>query len=107
MLPSTLDDLRYGPYVRLTSTIFAALGTIVGIVGLVASLVGADVFLRLVPLLDVQGLAAGLLGLVAMPVLFALLGARIGALTYVPFRWLQRILAFVGPGGARIGPRPE
>lgn len=102
MLPSTLRDLRYGPYLRLVSTIFAALGIIVGAVGLLASLVGADVFIRLLPLLQVDGVAAGLLGLVAMPLFFALVGALIGAATFVPFRWLQRVLGVFEPGdGAR------
>jgi Na+-transporting NADH:ubiquinone oxidoreductase subunit NqrB len=95
--PHALDDLRYGPYLRLTATIFAALGMIVGVVGLLASLIGADVFIRLLPLLQVDGVAAGLLGLVAMPIFFALIGALVGAVTFVPFRWLQRVLGTFEP----------
>lgn len=107
MHPRTLHDLRFGPYLRLTATIFAALGMIVGVLGLLASLVGADVFIRLLPLLQVDGVAAGLLGLVAMPIFFALMGALVGAITFVPFGWLQRVLVVVEPrtgaGDARSG----
>jgi hypothetical protein len=107
MLPSTLHDLRFGPYLRLTATIFAALGMIVGVVGLLASLAGADVFIRLLPLLRVDGVAAGLLGLIAMPLFFALLGALIGAITFVPFRWLQRVLGVFDVRGSARDTRLE
>jgi hypothetical protein len=107
VLPSTLHDLRYRPYLRLTATIFAALGMIVGLVGLLASLVGADVFIRLLPLLHVEGVAAGLLGLVAMPIFFALLGVLIGGLTYLPFRWLLRLQTPLAARREPGGPRSE
>lgn len=97
MLPRALDDLRFGPYIRLTATIFAALGMIVGVVGLLASLVGADVFIRLLPLLQVDGVVAGLLGLLVMPIFFALMGALVGAATFIPFRWLQRVFGVFEP----------
>lgn len=103
MRPHTLHRLRLRPYLDLTATISAALGIVVGVVGLLASLVGADVFIRLLPFVHAEGVRAGLLGLVAMPVFFALLGVLIGAVTYLPFRWLQRVRARVGPRGDAVG----
>ena len=97
MNPHSLLDPDFRPYLRLTATIFAALGMIVGAVGLLASLVGADVFIRLLPLVHVDGVAAGLLGLVAIPLFFALGGALIGAITFVRFPWLQRALGTFEP----------
>ena len=97
MRPALLHDLPFDRYLGLTATIFAALGVIVGAFGLVASLFGADVFIRLLPLLRAEGVGAGLLGLLAMPVFFALLGVLVGALTFYPFRWLQHLLTLFGP----------
>jgi len=105
VLPHTLHHLRFGPYLGLTATIFAALGIVVGVVGLLASLVGADVFIRLLPFVRAEGVRAGLLGLVAMPVSFAVLGVLIGAVTYLPFRWLERLRALVGPRRDAVGAR--
>ena len=101
MRTTNLQDLQFRQYLGLTATVFAALGVVVGVFGLLASLVGADVFIVLRPVVDVEGVGAGLLGLLAMPLFFAGAGVLVGALTYLPFRWLQRVRALFG------GPRPD
>lgn len=91
----------FGAHLNLTATIGAAFGVVVGAVGLLASLAGADVFIRLPPLLRVDGLGAGVLGLLVMPVAFALVGVLLGLLTYLPFRALMRLPSLLGARRSR------
>lgn len=107
MLPDTLRDLHLAPYLNLTATLAAAFGVVVGVLGFIASLVGADVFIRLFPLLQIDGLAAGVLGLLVMPVAFAVFGLLIGLVTYLPFRLLMRLLALVDRSFRRATPAPR
>jgi choline-glycine betaine transporter len=69
---------------------FAVIGMLVGLVGLVGSLIGMHVFFQFGPL-HITGLLAGLIGLPLMPCLFALVGVVVGAITYLPVRWLARL----------------
>lgn len=107
MLPNTLRDLHLAPYLNLAATLASAFGVLVGVIGFLASLGGTDVFIRLLPVLQVDGLAAGVLGLLVMPVAFAFVGLLIGLATYLPFRFLMRLLVLVDRSFRRAAPAPR
>lgn len=87
-----LRRLTFTSYVRFLAAASAAIGAVIGVVGFVAGLFGAQLFIRLLPFFHVEGLAAAVLGLVVMPVFFVLIGVVAAAVTYFPFNLVLRLV---------------
>ena len=78
-------------FVRFIARVAAFFGFLFGLFGLLWSTLGQHVFLRFGPLY-VEGIPAGILGVAVMPVAFALGGALIAVLVYLPIRLLVWLL---------------
>lgn len=85
-----IKQLTFGSYLGVASAVAAATGVVLAAVGLLSSLFGADVYLRFLPLFHIENISEGLVALVVMPLVFALFGLVLGAITYYPFHWVLR-----------------
>lgn len=75
--------------------IASGLGLLVGIYGLIASLMGQYVFFNFGPV-HIEGVTAGMAGIFIMPLVFTLGGALLALLIYLPLKlllWAGRNLA--------------
>jgi hypothetical protein len=94
----TLRSVSLGSTMAICAAIFAAIGLIVGALGLLASLLGFHIFITL-PFLSVKGVAAGLASIPIMPAAFALAGLLVGLAVYLPLKlilWILRGLRVSG-----------
>lgn len=96
----TMERLTLGSFMKLSGAAGAAFGVLVGIVGFIASLFGADVFIVFGGLPRLSGIAAGIVGLPLMPVVFGLLGVVAALVLYWPFTAVLRLF-----GGVRLNGR--
>ena len=85
-----IKEVAFKSYLHLSSAVFAALGVVLGAVGLLARIFGVDIYAELLPVFHIQTVAAGLMAVVVMPLFFGVFGLLAGALSYFPFHWVLR-----------------
>lgn len=84
-------SIKMGSFLKVSALFFAFIGFLFGLLALVGSALGGNVFITLGSF-QVVGVSAGILGVPLMAVLFGLLGLLIGLVTFVPINWIyQRI----------------
>ena len=76
-------------YVVTSAILFAAIGFVSGVIGLVVSFRGRHVFFVLGPF-HLEGVPAGILGVPLMPLVFAVAGILLALITYLPASWILR-----------------
>ena len=81
--------LRLRNYVVTSAILFAAIGFVSGVIGLVGSFRGRHVFFVLGPF-HLEGVPAGILGVPLMPLVFAVAGILLALITYLPASWILR-----------------
>ena len=90
----TLQQVRFLDYVKLCVAISTALGIFVGIIASLLALTGFDVNVHLFGYV-LTGVTAALAAIPVMSVGFSALGFAIGVVSYLPFRWLLKLMGGV------------
>lgn len=81
-----MQKLGFRRYSKILGATGAVCGAVVGVIGFVVGFSGGEVFIQMGPLARLNGVAAGLVGLPLMPVLFAAGGLIGSAVLYWPVR---------------------
>ncbi|MHB1413937.1 MAG: hypothetical protein ACYC1C_01700 [Chloroflexota bacterium] len=86
-----IQSVTFGSFLKLSGAVFLSIGIVSGVVGLIASLLGVPTYITLGPgplvALRLEGVPAGLAGLLLMPISHGLVGLLLGIFAYLPFRW--------------------
>lgn len=87
MSPTVLRDIAFKSFLKLGVLVAGSFGFACGVVTLVGALVGFDVHASLY-FARFEGLTAGILNLILLPLLFSISALVLGALAYIPFKFL-------------------
>lgn len=91
MEEKTLTDTTFGTYIKLHIHLFFSLGFGFGVILLILSLFGGDVYANLGPL-QLTGIQAGIASVFLGPPIMMIIGIILSLIAYLPFKLYIKII---------------